>query len=109
MEQLRVIDKSRIKDYIGRINYEQMKEIEKAFLIAIGMKSTKVKVLSIAEVKEKEMTEDEMISYFKLAFYNLKHSGNTYLSVGLIIDYMYELMRLHDQDTIIEYVKKFTG
>ena len=109
MEQLRVIDKSRIKDYIGRINYEQMKEIEKAFLIAIGMKSTKVKVLSIAEVKEKEMTEDEMISYLKLAFYNLKHSGNTYLSVGLIIDYMYELMRIHDQDTIIEYVKKFTG
>ena len=52
---------------------------------------------------------DEIISYLKLAFYNLKHSGNTYLSVGLIIDYMYELMRLHDQDTIIEYVKKFTG
>ncbi len=36
IEQLRVIDKKRLKDRIGKINKEKMKEVDKALDIALG-------------------------------------------------------------------------
>lgn len=72
----------------------------------MNMESNKCKVLKISKVKTSEITEYEMIAYLKLTFYNLKHSGNTYLSVQLIIDYMYDLMRLYNSNIIVDYVKR---
>ena len=70
-------------------------------------KRIRKKVLNILEIKNIEITEEQTIAYLKLTFYNLKQSGNTYFSVNLIIGYMYELMKLYDQNEIIDYVKKF--
>ncbi len=40
LEQLRTIDKSRIIHYIGKVNWYQMKEIDKALGISVGLEST---------------------------------------------------------------------
>lgn len=41
LEQTRVLDKSRLKNYIGQLTDEQMKEVEKAISISFGL-STKL-------------------------------------------------------------------
>ena len=38
-EQIRAIDKSRLKEKIGIINYKTMQEIDKRILIALGIKN----------------------------------------------------------------------
>ena len=38
LEQIRKIDKSRIKEYIGKATKAEMKEIEAALLISVGIK-----------------------------------------------------------------------
>jgi len=38
LEQIRTIDKSRIKEYIGNATKAEMKEIEAALLISVGIK-----------------------------------------------------------------------
>lgn len=40
LEQIRTIDKSRIIHYIGQVNWYQMKEIDKALGISVGLEST---------------------------------------------------------------------
>ena len=40
LEQIRTIDKSRIIHYIGHANWYQMKEIDKALGISVGLEST---------------------------------------------------------------------
>jgi mRNA interferase MazF len=37
LEQIKTIDKSRIESYIGTLDYEEMKMIEKALRISLGM------------------------------------------------------------------------
>lgn len=37
LEQIRVIDKSRLKGYLGILEQEQMKEVEKAISISFGL------------------------------------------------------------------------
>ena len=37
LEQIKTIDKSRIESYIGTLNFEEMKKIEKALRISLGM------------------------------------------------------------------------
>lgn len=37
LEQTRVLDKSRLKNYMGQLNDEQMKEVEKAISISFGL------------------------------------------------------------------------
>lgn len=38
LEQIKTIDKSRVRYYIGKVSVRQMKEIEEALRISIGMK-----------------------------------------------------------------------
>lgn len=37
LEQIRTIDASRLRDYIGRINREEMAEVERSLAISFGM------------------------------------------------------------------------
>ena len=41
-EQIRVIDKSRLKEYIGKLNEEEIKNMERAILIALGININKI-------------------------------------------------------------------
>lgn len=38
LEQIRVIDKRRLKDYLGRVNYNDMQLVDKAIINALGLK-----------------------------------------------------------------------
>ena len=39
LEQIRVLDKSRLTDYVGRINNFTMDEIDRALKISVGLNS----------------------------------------------------------------------
>lgn len=39
LEQLRTIDKKRLDSYIGHLNYEHLKEIDKSIEISLGLKA----------------------------------------------------------------------
>lgn len=41
LEQIRTIDKKRLDSYIGHLNYEHLKEIDKSIEISLGLKSIK--------------------------------------------------------------------
>ena len=41
LEQIRTIDKQRLRQYIGKVTVEEMREIEQAVLISIGMSDDK--------------------------------------------------------------------
>lgn len=41
LEQIRVIDKSRLKSFLGKVDEEKMKEVDKALAIAIGLEKNK--------------------------------------------------------------------
>ena len=41
LEQIRTIDKQRLRQYIGEVTVEEMREIEQAVLISIGMSDDK--------------------------------------------------------------------
>lgn len=44
LEQTRVLDKSRLKNYIGQLTEEQMREVEKAISISFGLSTKKSRV-----------------------------------------------------------------
>lgn len=50
LEQIKTIDKSRLKEKIGRLSLTSMHEIEKALLISVGMRSV-AESLETAEVQ----------------------------------------------------------
>ena len=49
LEQLRTIDRKRLRGYIGRISKEKMLEVDAALAISIGIEEPKVGVLSAVE------------------------------------------------------------
>lgn len=37
LEQIRTIDKSRLREYLGRLQFDEMKEVNKAILVSLGV------------------------------------------------------------------------
>jgi mRNA interferase MazF len=66
LEQIRTVDKKRIKEYVGTINEEDMRKINKAIKISMGIYTEEDKLMDV--IKNVETNE---ISSFKQSFNNL--------------------------------------
>ncbi len=68
-EQLKTIDKNFLLDYIGKLDGNTMKELDKALVVSIGTVSTKPKWVEMIEKKVKR------INFKELQIYDVKVSG----------------------------------
>lgn len=83
-EQIRVIDKSRLKEYIGKLNEEEIKNMERAILIALGININKIlidcNILKVIkeyiEVTDEDYSELDIIILSLISYNNLECSEN---------------------------------
>lgn len=68
-EQLKTIDKNFLLDYIGKLDGDTMKELDKALVVSIGTASTKPRWVEMIEKKVKR------INFKELQIYDVKVSG----------------------------------
>ena len=99
VEQIRVIDKLRLKKYIGALNNAELKSLDKALIIALGIKKSRTDLeISKKAIDKEEKTEfitrRQIASYGIVAREYLKNVGNLEISNKLFGDYMLTLMEL---------------
>ena len=105
VEQIRVIDKSRLRNYIGFLNSPELEALDEALMIALGIENNK------NELKEMEAEEyinkKQIASYAIIAFNNFINSGNiSYFDIATIEIFISGALELHSIDTVEEYAKK---
>lgn len=60
-EQQRTVDKRFLKDYIGRVNEDTIKQLNKALAVNVGIVKVKPKYIEIIEKKVKNINFKEMV------------------------------------------------
>lgn len=112
-EQIRVIDKIRLRQYIGALDDAELKALNKALLIALGIEKTKRKnvVINKKSLEKEEKTEfitrKQIASYAIVAREYLKNIGNIEISNKLFGDYMLTLMDIFKQNQIENEAEKY--
>lgn len=112
-EQIRVIDKSRLKRYIGTLDNAEIKALNKAIVIALGLeKDTNNKIrVNKKSLEKKEKTEfitrNQIASYAVLTREYLKNTGNTEISNKLFAEYMLTLMDIFIPADIEKIAEKY--
>ena len=103
LEQIRVIDKERLRYYIGTLNSKEMQEVDKGIIISLGIdidKATKdesyfERIALEKEEKTEFITRKQVSSYGIVARENLKSSGNLKITSKLFGNYILTLIELH--------------
>ena len=103
LEQIRVIDKERLRYYVGSLNSKEMLEVDKGIIISLGIdidKATKdesyfERIALEKEEKTEFITRKQVASYGIVARENLKSSGNLEITSKLFGNYILTLMELH--------------
>lgn len=103
LEQIRVIDKERLRYYIGTLNSKEMQEVDKGIIISLGIdidKATKdesyfERIALEKEEKTEFITRKQVASYGIVARENLKSSGNLKITSKLFGNYILTLIELH--------------
>ena len=103
LEQIRVIDKERLRYYIGTLSSKEMQEVDKGIIISLGIdidKATKEesyfeRIALEKEEKTEFITRRQVASYGIVAKENLKNSGNLEITNKLFGNYILTLMELH--------------
>ena len=109
-EQIKTIDKQRLKHYIGELNSNDMQEIDKALIISLGidLENVRKRFLHREGIGEKTefVTRNQIASYGMLARENLKHSGNLKISNEDFGNYVLTLIDLYTPDEIERFAEK---
>ena len=103
LEQIRVIDKERLRYYVGSLNSKEMLEVDKGIIISLGIdidKATKdesyfERIALEKEEKTEFITRKQVASYGIVARENLKSSGNLKITSKLFGNYILTLIELH--------------
>ena len=112
-EQIRVIDKIRLRQYIGALDDAELKALNKALLIALGIEKPKHKNVNInkksleKEEKTEFITRKQIASYAIVAREYLKNTGNIEISNKLFGDYMLTLMDIFKPEQIENEAEKY--
>ena len=112
-EQIRVIDKIRLRQYIGALDDAELKALNKALLIALGIEKPKNKnvVINKKSLEKEEKTEfitrKQIASYAIVAREYLKNTGNIEISNKLFGDYMLTLMDIFKPNQIENEAEKY--
>ena len=116
IEQIRVIDKTRLKYYIGALDTAEIKAVDKALIIALGIelqRNENAKLLTDVAKSKKEKTEfitrRQIACYGVVAREYLKNTGNLEISDKLFADYVLTLMELFTPEQIEKQAEKYIG
>ncbi len=103
-EQIRAIDKTRLKYYIGNIDVDELKDVDKAIIISLGIDLDKVREGELhreyIEEKTEFVTRKQIASYAITAREYLKHSGNLEITNKLLEEYILTLIDLYSPKEI---------
>lgn len=103
-EQIRAIDKTRLKYYIGVLDTGELRKVDKALIISLGIDLDKVKkeVLHREGIEEKTefVTRKQISSYGMVAREFLKHTGNLEISNEEFGKYILTLIDLYSPDEV---------
>lgn len=106
VEQIRAIDKSRLKYYIGTLNITELKAVDRALIIALDIgriHTDEIKIKDEAITKENNieyLTRKQIASYGIVAREFLKNTGNLEISNKLFYSYILTLMDLFKPNDI---------
>ena len=103
-EQIRAIDKSRLKYYIGALDIGELRKVDKALIISLGIDLEKIKkeVPHREGIEEKTefVTRNQIASYGMVAREYLKHTGNLEISNEEFGKYILTLIDLYSPDEV---------
>lgn len=103
-EQIRAIDKSRLKYYIGALDTGELRKVDKALIISLGIDLEKIKKevphRDGIEEKTEFVTRNQIASYGMVAREYLKHTGNLGISNEEFGKYILTLIDLYSPDEV---------
>ena len=98
-EQIRAIDKKRLKYYIGTLDLGELRRVDKSLIISLGIDLDKIKKEALhregIEEKTEFVTRKQIASYGMVAREYLKHTGNLELSNEQFGEYILTLLDLY--------------
>jgi pemK family growth inhibitor len=111
-EQIRAIDKQRLRYYIGALDIGELRKVDKALIISLGIDLERVKkeVPHREGIEEKTefLTRKQIASYGIVARENLKHTGNLEISNEEFGKYILTLIDLYSPDEIEKQADKYS-
>jgi|GEM_PF-100540 len=111
-EQIRAIDKQRLRYYIGALDIGELRKVDKALIISLGIDLERVKkeVPHRKGIEEKTefLTRKQIASYGIVARENLKHTGNLEISNEEFGKYILTLIDLYSPDEIEKQADKYS-
>lgn len=103
-EQIRAIDKTRLKYYIGALDMGELRKIDKALIISLGIDLEKIKkevpYKEGIEEKTEFVTRKQIASYGMVAREFLKHTGNLEISNEEFGKYILTLIDLYSPEEV---------
>lgn len=103
-EQIRAIDKMRLKYYIGALDTGELRTVDKALIISLGIDLEKVRKEIIhregIEEKTEFLTRKQIASYGMVAREYLKHSGNLEITNEQFGEYILTLLDLYSPEEV---------
>lgn len=103
-EQVRAIDKMRLKHYIGALDIGELRTVDKALIISLGIDLDKVREGELhreyIEEKTEFVTRKQIASYAIVTREYLKHSGNLEITNKLLEEYILTLIDLYSPKEI---------
>ena len=111
-EQIIAIDKQRLRYYIGALDIGELRKVDKALIISLGIDLERVKkeVPHREGIEEKTefLTRKQIASYGIVARENLKHTGNLEISNEEFGKYILTLIDLYSPDEIEKQADKYS-
>lgn len=111
-EQIRAIDKQRLRYYIGALDIGELRKVDKALIISLGIDLERVKkeVPHREGIEEKTefLTRKQIASYGIVARENLKHTGNLEISNEEFGKYILTLIDLYSPDEVETQADKYS-
>lgn len=111
-EQIRAIDKQRLRYYIGALDIGELRKVDKALIISLGIDLERIKkeVPHREGIEEKTefLTRKQIASYGIVARENLKHTGNLEISNEEFGKYILTLIDLYSPDEIEKQADKYS-
>lgn len=111
-EQIRAIDKQRLRYYIGALDIGELRKVDKALIISLGINLERIKkeVPHREGIEEKTefLTRKQISSYGIVARENLKHTGNLEISNEEFGKYILTLIDLYSPDEVEKQADKYS-
>lgn len=111
-EQIRAIDKQRLRYYIGALDIGELRKVDNALIISLGIDLERIKkeVPHREGIEEKTefLTRKQIASYGIVARENLKHTGNLEISNEEFGKYILTLIDLYSPDEVEKQADKYS-